>query len=112
MKQSALKRKTPLPRISAKKKQEMEQEIEIRIALAERCGGEWVFTSSLTGGYYKGGICELCSKQPDWRGLHPHEYPFRSQGGKLSMDSKMLCGECHSKEHGIKEAKDEGKRCN
>lgn len=50
------------------------------------------------------GICELCGKPPDWRGLHPHEKVFRSHGGKVSLENTVAaCGRSHSKEHGIKE---------
>ncbi len=42
----------------------------------------------------------MCGQPPDFRGLHPHEDPLRSQGGKLSMKSSMLCGKCHGGESG------------
>lgn len=48
------------------------------------------------------GLCEGCHGLPDFRGLHPHEFRFRSHGGKMSLaNSKMLCGKCHNFEHGI-----------
>ena len=51
------------------------------------------------------GLCEICGRRPDWRGLHAHHIVFRSHGGKDTLENlKMLCGRYHSKEHGIKEA--------
>jgi 5-methylcytosine-specific restriction endonuclease McrA len=95
-------KRTRIRPIGEKRKAEMEAEYEIRRQLCERAGGYWV----RSGHYYRclGGLCELCHKPPDWRGLSPHENKHRSQGGKLSLEnSKMLCGKCHSAEHGIKE---------
>ncbi|GAH13105.1 unnamed protein product [marine sediment metagenome] len=99
-------KRTMIKSVSDKRKAELEAEYEIRKQLCERAKGYWV----RSGDYYRclGGLCELCGKPPDWRGLHPHEEPHRSQGGKLSLkDSKMLCGKCHSERHGIKEVNDE-----
>ncbi len=70
--------------------------LTIRKKLCERAGGTWIPSESGRGGQCKGGRCEKCGLVPDWRGLHPHEQPFRSHGGKLSMKSKMLCGHCHA----------------
>ena len=52
-----------------------------------------------------GGRCTSCGETPDWRGLSKHEKVKRSQGGDpLDPDNcQMLCGRCHSREHGIKE---------
>jgi len=95
-------KKTRLRPISKKREQEFAAEIEIRRQLCERAGGLFV-----TDGRFCrciGGKCEECGQPPDWRGLHPHEEPFRSHGGKVSLkESKMLCGRCHSAKHGIKE---------
>ena len=101
MKKTELNR-TKINPISDKRREEMKAEYEIREQLCGRAGGYWV----RSGSYYRciGGLCEGCSQPPDWRGLSPHEKKHRSQGGKLSLEnSKMLCGKCHSKEHGIKE---------
>ena len=51
------------------------------------------------------GRCKSCGQPPDWRGLSKHEKVKRSQGGD-PLDPEncvMLCGRCHSREHGIKE---------
>lgn len=74
--------------ISKKKSNEIRHEQYVRKKLMARSNG----------------LCEECGCPPDWRGLHPHEEVFRSHGGKMSEEnSKMLCGRCHNKKHGIKE---------
>jgi len=79
-------RKTGLRPISDKRRKQIEEERVIRQKLWERCGGR----------------CEKCGRLPDWRGIHPHEKLFRSQGGKLSMENSiMLCSVCHDAEHGL-----------
>ncbi len=95
--------------MSKKRLEQMPAEIEVRKKLAERCGGVYVPKFNNAGreiiGFCQQGLCEKCWNPPDWRGLHPHESPFRSQGGKVSLEqSKMLCGRCHSTEHHIREA--------
>jgi len=97
-----MRRTKGIPKMSERRKEEMEAEYEIRKQLCERAGGYFV----RSGDKFRciGGTCELCGQPPDWRGLRPHEEPFKSHGGRVSLkDSKMLCGECHSKRHGIKE---------
>ena len=95
-------KRTRINKISAKRAEQMKAELAIRNKLCERAGG--LFVTDGTHFRCIGGICEECKKQPDWRGLHPHEKIFRSQGGELSMENTvMICGRCHSAEHGIKE---------
>lgn len=95
-------KRTPINKISMKRKAQLKDEIFIREQLCDRAGGE--FYSHKGYSICLGGLCELCGKPPDFRGLRPHEKKFRSRGGKLSMEnSKMVCGKCHSSEHGIKE---------
>lgn len=97
-----LKRTKGINKESDKRKVEREDEIEIGKQLTERAGG--LFVSGGNRWRCIGGLCELCNSPPDWRGLAPHEEPFRSHGGKVSLkDSKMVCGKCSSKEHGIHE---------
>ena len=106
MKKTPLKRYKGIPRISDKRKAGMEDEIEIRRQLCERAGGQ--FFSDGVHTRCLGGLCEICGKPPDWRGLHPHEDPPKSHGGKVSLkDSKMACGKCHSGEYHIKEVDSE-----
>lgn len=102
MKQTPLKRRKGIRKQSKKREAELNEEREIRRQLCERAGGHYIPNSGV--GRCVGGLCEICHKPPDWRGLCPHEEPFRSHGGKVSLkDSKMACGKCHSKPHGIKE---------
>jgi 5-methylcytosine-specific restriction endonuclease McrA len=51
-----------------------------------------------------GGVCQLCGRAPDFRGLSKHEIVFRSQGGDPldKKNVKLLCGDCHDRAHGIK----------
>jgi len=53
-----------------------------------------------------GGFCEICHELPDFRGLMKHEKLHRSQGGDPTDKDNclMLCGKCHSKQHGIHES--------
>ncbi len=102
-------KRTPIRRISKKRLQEIKDEVQARILLAKRCGGEFIFRSTITGGYCKGGRCEECSKQmplmpkTDFDILKPHEDPPRSRGGRVSLkDSKMVCDTCGKKAHGLK----------
>ncbi len=78
---------TELKRISNKMAAQKVKERALRLKLLERCQG----------------LCELCHRAPDWRGLSKHEKIFRSQGGDpLDPDNcLMLCGVCHDLKHGI-----------
>lgn len=50
------------------------------------------------------GLCQLCGKLPDFRGLQKHHIVFRSHQGQDDYDNiKWICGRCHSAKHGIKE---------
>lgn len=80
-------KKTPIKRISAKKKQELLAEARIKVALIERANGH----------------CELCGKRPDFRGLRPHHTGIGASRKPLSLDDKMACGKCHSGKHLILE---------
>lgn len=93
-------KRTRIRPISEKRKAELKQEGLIRKQLCERAGGLFFWDGKQ--GVCLQGKCEECGKPPDWRGLHPHERVFRSQGGKVSLkNSLMLCGKCHSERHGI-----------
>ena len=99
-------KKSRINPVSKKRKVQLKDELIIRSQLCERAGGE--FHSHGGESVCLGGLCELCKNPPDWRGLHPHEQTFRSQGGKLSMEnSKMVCGKCSNKEHHINEVASE-----
>ncbi len=71
----------PINPISAKKRKEIEAEKPIREALWKRCKGR----------------CENCGRLAEQclGGIHPHEWNMRSKGGKVTMESSMLCNTCH-----------------
>lgn len=57
-----------------------------------------------------GGLCEICRSAGDFRGLMLHHKKVKGMGGvsKESENPKdyiALCGRCHSREHGIREAR-------
>ena len=104
---SQLKRKRRLNPVSLKRVLQMQAETPERIALCNRAGGVPIMgkqTYYIKGKSYEvdtiqcfGGICEICHERKHL--LEPHEYPFRSHGGKVSLkQSKMVCRECHDKE--------------
>ena len=72
--------------------------------MAKQRRKERAFTAELVN--RTGGRCQRCGQLPDWRGLSKHEKVKRSQGGDPldPNNCEILCGRCHSKEHGIKEA--------
>ena len=48
--------------------------------------------------------CEQCGSRGDFRGLSGHHIKHRSQGGEDTPENlQILCGKCHSLEHGILE---------
>lgn len=53
------------------------------------------------------GRCERCFKKPDWRGLQVSHITNRGMGGTnveyQDNELEVLCGSCHSKEHGLRE---------
>ena len=82
-------RKTPLKRQSAKRKQQLLKENELKQKLFKLQGGQ----------------CADCGGACDWRGWEKHEVVFRSQGGDATDEGNciLICAKCHSKRHGIKE---------
>ena len=76
-------------RVSARMAKQRREERELAVDLVRKSGGR----------------CNSCGELPDWRGLSKHEKVKRSQGGDPldPQNCEMLCGRCHSKEHGIKE---------
>lgn len=81
-------KRTPINKMSDKKKIEKGIEAEIRAKLLEEHGG----------------LCQNCQRQPDYRGLQLHHLLFKSRGG-VTSDSNcvLICARCHSKYHNIKE---------
>ena len=105
-------KRSPINPMSAKKKQQILEEIEARKALAQRCGGVFIVTKwdkegRDWGGFCLGGRCEICGNYPhqsppDFE-LHPHEKVFRSRLGKMTLEnSKMVCNTCGMKEHNLR----------
>jgi len=95
-------KRIPLKQVSKKKITKLESELEIRIELCKRAGGEWHKDSSIVGGHCEFGVCECgCGRPPnDWQSgyrLEPHELIHRGVGGKLSMDNTiMVRRDCHN----------------
>ena len=110
--QIGLKRAKPMNDISPKMLLELKRQVPVRVALAERCGGKpYHYTVKLRcRGVVVlvpmvrclGGTCEICKLPVGGQILEPHEYPFKTHGGKVSLkDSKMAHRICHNAEHGI-----------
>jgi 5-methylcytosine-specific restriction endonuclease McrA len=89
MRKSKLKRKRPIRVITERKQQEMQAEAVVRRLLYIKQKGK----------------CALCGGDVDWRGYQKHERKKRSQGGDPTdiNNCVLICGRCHSLEHGIKE---------
>ena len=65
---------------------------ELRVKLLERCKG----------------LCEICHKPPDWRGLQLSHTKPKGMGGTSHIyteeETQMLCGHCHSNiKHNLRE---------
>jgi 5-methylcytosine-specific restriction endonuclease McrA len=84
--------RSPIRKISEKKSKQIQEEVEIRKQLWDRCGGK----------------CEECGGDGYPFGIHPHEKIFKSQGGRMSLtNSIMLCNTCHGRYgHNLKIAED------
>jgi len=84
-----LKAKKPINQMSSGKYKQTKAEQKLKQELLIRCKG----------------LCEICGKLPDWRGLSKHEKVFRSHGGDPLDPNNcvMVCGSCHSRKHGILE---------
>jgi len=72
---------TPIRAVSPKRATQRRKEVELTQKLLELCGG----------------ICEVCSNPPDFRGLAKHEIIFRGRGGDPTdpLNCLMACGLCH-----------------
>ncbi len=104
-----LKRGKPLNRYSLERIAELQAETPVRIELCERAHGTPILRKVTI--YRKGigyplvtvecsyGICQKCGHIKPL--LDPHEEPFRSHGGKVSLkDSTMWCRDCQAMRHG------------
>ncbi len=101
-----IRNKQPAP-ISARKIAKLNDEVEVRIELARRCGGTAVIKTRgirLKDGMYIlntvrciGGVCEICHQSAALNEiLEPHEKNKRSNGGKVSLDNSVMCHRrCH-----------------
>ena len=78
-------KRTRINPISAKKRQQMLQEKEVKQQLLIRAGNK----------------CEECGSFGDFRGLSKHEIKPRSRGGDPTdpLNCRILCGDCHDKAH-------------
>lgn len=95
-------KRSRLRQVSQKKKQQLKNELPIRVKLCKRAKGEWVKANNLIGGYCRGGICECgCGRPANYEGLHPHEENHRGLGGRMSLqNSLMVRNDCHAKLQG------------
>lgn len=81
-------KRTNLKRVSKKRAKQLIEEGILRVALLAQCKG----------------LCMECGNKPDWRGLSLHHDKFKSHGGTNDTDNiRLLCGRCHSVEHGVNE---------
>lgn len=81
-------RRTPLRKVSVKRKLQLLQERELRLRLYKLQDGK----------------CAVCGGTGDWRGFSLHHKIFRSHGGKSTEENcEIICAVCHSLKHGIKE---------
>jgi 5-methylcytosine-specific restriction endonuclease McrA len=81
-------KRTPINKISKKRKVEMGIEAELRAKLLEEHGNK----------------CMQCGRVAPWPGLSLHHIIFKSRGGKSEIGNvENLCQSCHSMKHGIKE---------
>lgn len=80
-------KRTPINRISARQRAELDRRRRLRQQLLTQCGG----------------LCMECSKTPDWPGLSlSHDVPL-ARGGKTTLENcRLLCPRCHGKRHGIR----------
>jgi 5-methylcytosine-specific restriction endonuclease McrA len=79
-------KRTPINKISKKRKVEMGIEAELRAKLLEEHGG----------------VCQQCGKWPDNYGLSLHHLLFKSRGGKtIDENCVLICRCCHERFHNI-----------
>jgi len=115
MKRVALKQKTPLKRgkplnrYSLKRVAELNAELPVREKLCHQADGVPFYydtVATVSGKHVLikhlaclHGICQKCGRRMPQ--VDPHEEPFRSHGGKVSLkDSKMWCRDCQATRHG------------
>lgn len=81
-------KKTPIKKVSDKRKAEMQAEKELTALLYIKQRGK----------------CADCSAKLGWRSAK-HELKSRAQGGDPTEEANcvLLCGRCHSARHRIKE---------
>lgn len=98
-------KQTPLNHYSLKRIQQLNAEVPERLALCRRASGTPILRKvtlyrkhiayPVTTVECTYGVCE-CGCGHLFPRLYPHEEPFRSQGGKVSLkDSKMVSPEHH-----------------
>jgi len=104
-----LKRRKPPNPMSIRKIIEINSQVDVRIELCKRAGGEPIVVTSyrklgnhsdieLRTVQCHDGTCEECGR---FENLEPHEDPPRSKGGKVSMEqTTMLCRRCHNTKKG------------
>ena len=90
-------KKSALNKVSDKQK--------IELALRKKIKAELMLQQMKAVGYI---FCMTCGERPDWRGISLHHQKFLSRMGETQVDNvKLLCYNCHSIAHGIREVKDD-----
>lgn len=79
-------KKTPIKKVSDKRRKQMSKERELTRVLFKK----------------QNGLCAECGRPLGW-GSSKHEIQFRSRGGDPTSEEncQLLCALCHSAQHGI-----------
>ena len=89
-------RKTPLKRKRALRKQAVGRSNAITKRFADDKHARWLCLVYHLVYNRSHGLCEICGKKPDWRGLSGHHVIFRSRGRVDSAGNTLIaCGICH-----------------
>ena len=95
MRRSSPKRTKPLKRHALRRKV-VAKTNAITKRLAEDVHARWLRLVYYLVYNRSHGVCEVCGKRPDWRGLSGHHIIFRSHGRIDTAGNTLTsCGVCH-----------------